>query len=98
MWSSLHFSSLHLSSSQALTAELIGYQQLFVAGNWAMLLGLLMTLLSVVFSYTLAEQFSLLLQGLFHISTLLWATLIKFGFIMRFVAENKRNQWLRQQA
>lgn len=59
-------------------------------GNSLMLAGLLMTLLSVLMSYTWADQLSLLLQGLSHISMLLWATLIKFGFLMRLVALNQR--------
>ncbi|MCY0965271.1 hypothetical protein [Parathalassolituus penaei] len=55
-----------------------------------MALGGLMTLASVWSGYVLADHLSLLLQGLSHVSALLWAVLIKFGFIMRLSALNRK--------
>jgi hypothetical protein len=62
------------------------FQWLLLAGNWLMLMGLAGTVLSVEVSYVFAEQFSLMTQVIAHISTLLFATLIKFGYIMRCIA------------
>ena len=61
-------------------------QWLLIAGNWLMLLGLAGTVLSVEVCYVFADQFSLMTQVVAHISTLLFATLIKFGYIMRCIA------------
>jgi len=61
-------------------------QWLLIAGNWLMLLGLAGTVLSIEVCYVFAEQFSLMTQVAAHISTLLFATLIKFGYIMRCIA------------
>lgn len=61
-------------------------QWLLLAGNWLMLLGLSGTVLSVELSYFFADQLSLMVQVMAHISTLLCATLIKFGYIMRCIA------------
>ncbi|MEH6449204.1 MAG: hypothetical protein V7765_11075 [Oleispira sp.] len=61
-------------------------QWLLLAGNWLMLFGLAGTILSVELSYVFADQLSLMVQVVAHISTLLCATLIKFGYIMRCIA------------
>jgi len=61
-------------------------QWLLLAANWFMLLGLAGTLLSVEICYVFAEHFSFMTQVVAHISILLFATLIKFGYIMRCIA------------
>jgi hypothetical protein len=61
-------------------------QWLLIAGNWLMVLGLAGTVLSVEVCYVFADHFSLMTQVIAHISTLLFATLIKFGYIMRCIA------------
>lgn len=62
------------------------FQWLLLAGNWLMLMGLAGTVLSVEICYVFADQFSLMTQVVAHISTLLFATLIKFGYIMHCIA------------
>lgn len=61
-------------------------QWLLIAANWLMLLGLAGTVLSVEVCYVFADHFSLMTQVAAHISTLIFATLIKFGYIMRCIA------------
>jgi hypothetical protein len=61
-------------------------QWLLIAGNWLMIFGLAGTILSVEVCYVFADHFSLMTQVAAHISTLLFATLIKFGYIMRCIA------------
>lgn len=61
-------------------------QWLLIAGNWLMVLGLAGTVLSVEVCYVFADHFSLMTQVIAHISTLIFATLIKFGYIMRCIA------------
>ncbi|ASP40894.1 hypothetical protein CHH28_10140 [Bacterioplanes sanyensis] len=62
---------------------------LLVLGNWGMLLGVVMTVVSVMLSYPLAHWLSLPMQILAHISTLVFATLVKFGYILRSIALNR---------
>ncbi|MFT4906789.1 MAG: hypothetical protein ACI978_000864 [Oleispira sp.] len=62
------------------------FQWLLIAGNWLMLLGLTGTVLSIEVSYVFADHFSLMTQVAAHIATLLFATSIKFGYIMRCIA------------
>ena len=61
-------------------------QWLLIAGNWLMLLGLAGTVLSIEVCYVFDDQFSLMTQVAAHISILLFATSIKFGYIMRCIA------------
>jgi len=61
-------------------------QWLLIAGNWLMIFGLAGTILSVEVCYVFADHFNLMTQVAAHISTLLFATLIKFGYIMRCIA------------
>ena len=52
-------------------------------------MGVVLALVSILLSYPLAHWLSLPLQILAHISTLVFATLVKFGYIMRVVALNR---------
>lgn len=61
-------------------------QWLLLAGNWLMLLGLTGTFISVEVCYVFNDYFSLGFLVVAHIATLLFATLIKFGYIMRCIA------------
>ena len=62
------------------------FQWLLLAGNWLMVLGLAGTVSSIEICYVFADHFSLMTQVMAHISMLLAATLIKFGYIMRCIA------------
>lgn len=61
-------------------------QWLLIAGNWLMVLGLAGTISSIEVCYVFADEFSLGAQIFAHILTLLFATSIKFGYIMRCIA------------
>lgn len=82
----------HMYSHLLLTGQLPNVasarrsHKLLVAGNWAMIIGLAITLLSVLASFILADWFSISTQVVAHISTLLFVTLIKFGYVMRLQA------------
>lgn len=62
------------------------WQWLLIAANWLMLAGLAGTFISIEVCYVFAEHFSLMAQIAAHILTLIFATLIKFGYIMRCIA------------
>lgn len=76
-------------------ARMSRLQWLLVGGNCSMLLGCILTLLSVLASYGLTQELSMAAQIVAHISTLIFATLVKFGYIARCVALNGLNkeQW-----
>ncbi|CCK77329.1 MAG: hypothetical protein KBT75_02755 [Oleispira antarctica] len=62
------------------------FQWLLLGGNWLMLLGLIGTILAIEVSYVFVDHFSLGVQVAGHISMLLFAVSIKFGYIMRCIA------------
>jgi len=80
------YSHLQLTGQLPDIADAHHYHKLLVAGNWAMIIGLAITVLSVLASYTFAHWFSISVQIVAHIATLLFATMIKFGYIMRSLA------------
>lgn len=86
------YSQLSFSNQLPSMPNAFRLQALLVAGNWAMLMGVVMTLCSIVASYQFADSFSLAVQILLHISTLLFATLVKFGYIMRCVSLHEFEQ------
>ena len=82
------YANFHFSEQLPAVPNADNLQWLLLAGNWLMLLGLAGTVLSVEICYVFADHFSLGLLVAAHISTLLFATLIKFGYIMRCIALN----------
>lgn len=74
------------NGKQLRTAHEQRYYLLFVSGNCMMAIGLTLALCSIVMTYVYPEKFSLTIQILGHISTLLFVTSVKFGYIMRCVA------------
>jgi hypothetical protein len=83
------YSHLHLGGQRPSISYAKQFHCLLVAGNWSMIMGVMLALVSILLSYPLAHWLSLPLQVLAHISTLVFATLVKFGYIMRVVALNR---------
>jgi len=83
------YSHFHLGGRRPDIHNARQFHWLLVAGNWGMIFGLIFTLLSVLASYTYAHWFSMSVQVFAHISTLLFATMVKFGYIMRSIALNR---------
>lgn len=83
------YSHLHLGGQRPSIQYARRFHCLLVAGNWSMIVGVALAIVSVLASYPLAHWLSLPLQILAHISTLVFATLVKFGYIMRVVALNR---------
>lgn len=82
------YSHFHLGGQRPDIHNARQFHCLLVAGNWIMILGAFLTLMSVIASYPLAASLSITAQILAHIGTLLFATVVKFGYIMRSVALN----------
>lgn len=82
-------SQFHLAGPRPQISNADGIHRLLVLGNWGMLLGAVFTLLSVWLSYGLSQWLPLSLQIVAHISTLIFATAIKFGYILRCFALNR---------
>ena len=83
------YSHFHLGGQRPDIHNARQFHCLLVIGNWGMILGLTLTVLSVLVSYTYAHWFSMSAQVLAHIGTLLFATVVKFGYIMRSIALNR---------
>ncbi len=64
-------------------------QRLLHTGNFSMLAGLVLIIVSILASYQFAHLFSLSVQVSAHIGTLVFATVIKLGYITRCVALNQ---------
>lgn len=80
------YSNLHFSEQLPNVPYAERFQWLLILGNWLMLAGLAGMLVSIEVSYVYAEYFSLMSQVFAHIFTLISATLIKFGYVMRCIA------------
>lgn len=74
------------NGKQLRTAHEQRYSLLFVTGNCMIAIGLILAFASIVMTYVYPDKFSLTTQILGHISTLLFVTSVKFGYIMRCVA------------
>lgn len=62
------------------------FQWFLVVGNWLMIIGLLGTFLTIEVCYVFDDYFSLGVQIAGHISMLLFAVAVKFGYIMRCIS------------
>ena len=81
----MYSQNLILENDLGFSQELI-FQRLLVISHWSMILGLVFMVASVMVGYVFEEYFSLPTQVVAHISTLLFATLIKLGYVARLVA------------
>jgi len=59
------------------------YQYCLKFGSRAMLILLLLTLCSLIISFSLAEQFSLPVQIASHIATIIFSALFKVAYVIR---------------
>ncbi|MPW29543.1 hypothetical protein F9L16_11085 [Agarivorans sp. B2Z047] len=63
-----------------------------VGGNWLMLVSLLVIISSIIISYPLAQAFSIPMQITAHISTIVFAGVLKVGYVLRCVGFNELGQ------
>ncbi|GDY27585.1 hypothetical protein [Agarivorans sp. Toyoura001] len=81
---------LLVSSTYTQTAK--QYMRCVVGGNWLMLLSLSIIISSIVISYPLAQSFSIPMQITAHISTIVFAGILKVGYVLRCVGLNELGQ------
>ena len=77
------YSNFHFSNQLPAVPDAQHLQRLLVLGNWLMLLGLAGTVFTIEVCYVFDDYFSLMSQVAGHISMLLFAVSIKFGYILR---------------
>ncbi|WP_406608748.1 hypothetical protein [Agarivorans sp. JK6] len=68
------------------------YMRCIVGGNWLMLVSLLVIISSIIISYPLAQAFSIPMQIAAHISTIVFAGVLKVGYVLRCVGFNELGQ------
>lgn len=64
----------------------LGFQKCLIIGNYMMLLSLLIVLSSVCITFAFDQHFAISLQVLAHIATIIFAGLLKLGYVLRCVA------------
>ncbi|WP_163132693.1 hypothetical protein [Agarivorans sp. Alg241-V36] len=65
------------------------YMRCIVGGNWLMLVSLVVIISSIIISYPLAQAFSMPMQITAHISTIVFAGVLKVGYVLRCVGFNE---------
>ena len=81
---------LFVSASYTETAK--QYMHWVVRGNRLMLLSLSIIISSILISYPLAQSFSIPVQITAHISTIVFAGILKVGYVLRCVGLNELGQ------
>lgn len=82
-------SQLHLKGPRPNIANAEQAHKLLVMGNWGMIFGVLMMVVSVIISFPFAAGVSLSIQIVAHIGTLIFAAVVKIGYILRSIALNR---------
>jgi len=64
----------------------LGFQKCLVIGNYLMLLSLLVVFSSICITFAFDQHFTLSAQVSAHIATIVFAGLLKIGYVLRCVA------------
>ena len=81
MYSQFSISNQGLNNTNAL-----GFQKCLVIGNYLMLISFLVVLSSICITFGYDESFSISSQIVAHIATIVFAALLKIGYVLRCVA------------
>jgi len=64
----------------------LNYQKCLVLGNYLMLVSLIIVSLSITINFVFEEQFAMPVQISAHILTIIFAALLKIGYVLRCIA------------
>ncbi|MEW6995089.1 hypothetical protein AADZ84_12575 [Colwelliaceae bacterium MEBiC 14330] len=74
-------------SNQGLSdTNTLGFQKCLVIGNYLMVISFLVVLSSIAITFAYDESFSISSQIVAHIATIVFAGLLKIGYVLRCVA------------
>ncbi|WOH38648.1 hypothetical protein RI844_05355 [Thalassotalea fonticola] len=64
----------------------LNFQKCLVAGNWLMVTSLLIVFICIAITFGFDESFSISAQVSAHIATIIFAGLVKIGYVLRCIA------------
>jgi len=64
----------------------LGFQKCLVVGNYLMLISLLIVISCIFITFTVDQHFTISAQISAHIATIIFAGLLKIGYVLRCVA------------
>lgn len=64
----------------------LAFQKCLVIGNYLMLLSFCIVVVSIFIAFALDEHFTILAQVSAHIATIIFAGLLKIGYVLRCIA------------
>ncbi|TWX59374.1 hypothetical protein [Colwellia hornerae] len=68
------------------TPDALNYQKCLIVGNYLMIISLLVVTSSIFITFAFDQLFSIAVQISAHISTIVFAGLLKIGYVLRCVA------------
>jgi hypothetical protein len=80
------YSQFSISNQGLKNTNALGFQKCLVIGNYLMLISFLVVLSSICITFVYDESFSISSQIVAHIATIVFAALLKIGYVLRCVA------------
>ena len=79
------YSNFALSTMHQLDEHQLNFQKCIIAGNWAMVFSLLVTVSCLFITFQFDHLFSIPAQVSAHIATIVFAGVFKVGYVLRCV-------------
>jgi len=79
------YAQFHLPKYHHLNANQLSFQKCILIGNWLMVLSLFVVCICLLITYGFDQYFSIKSQIVGHISTIIFAALLKIGYVIRCV-------------
>jgi len=79
------YAQLQMPKSHGLNDSQLNFQKCILTGNWLMIISLLIVSTSVLISFPFEQYFTIGSQIVAHISTIIFAAVIKIGYVVRCV-------------
>ena len=80
------FSQFSIANQLPNIDNALNFQKCLMAGNWIMVSSLMIVSLCIVITFGFEESFGIPAQVAAHIATIVFAGLLKIGYVMRCVA------------
>jgi len=79
------YAQLQMSKSQVFNDSQLNFQKCILIGNWLMIISLFIVTASVLIAFPFEQYFTIGSQIVAHISTIIFAAIIKIGYVVRCV-------------
>mgnify|MGYP007022651541 CR=1 FL=1 len=80
------YSQFTIANQLPLIPNALSYQKCLILGNYLMIISTIVVTSSVFITFAFDEQFSISVQIFAHIATIVFAGLLKIGYVLRCVA------------